>query len=178
MTDKPIIIDGVDVSGCKYFDCCNKECKAEYYIMHGYEIVKYDSCIDNPNCYYKQLIRKERECQQAMDNYVQLDLQRVKEYNELVDLYKAKEQECEELKEELQAQRAFTAHEQKLIYCVAYDETCKTDNDCKQEKCIFKDNIKFKQTLAEIKEICNEYQKEYILNIGVEILTNKILQII
>ena len=35
-----------------------------------------------------------------------------------------------------------------------------------------------KQTLAEIKEICNEYQKEYILNIGVEILTNKILQII
>ena len=35
-----------------------------------------------------------------------------------------------------------------------------------------------KQTLTEIKEICNEYQKEYILNIGVEILTNKILQII
>ena len=37
---------------------------------------------------------------------------------------------------------------------------------------------KLKQTLAEIKEICNEYQKEYILNIGVEILTKKILQII
>ena len=33
-----------------------------------------------------------------MDNYVQLDLQRVKEYNELVELYKAKEQECDELK--------------------------------------------------------------------------------
>ena len=65
----------------------------------------------------------------------------------------AKEQECEELKKELQAQRDFTAHEQKLIYCVAYDETCKTGNDCKQEKCIFKDNIKLKQTLTEIKEI-------------------------
>ena len=47
---------------------------------------------------YKQLKSKEQECQQAMDNYVQLDLQRVKEYNELVDLYKAKEQACEELK--------------------------------------------------------------------------------
>lgn len=47
----------------------------------------------------------------------------------------------------------------------------------------FRDNDKYKlyqaeQTLAEIKEICDEYQKEYILNIGVEILTNKILQII
>ena len=66
---------------------------------------------------------------------------------------KRKEQECEELKKELQAQRDFTAHEQKLIYCVAYDETCKTGNDCKQEKCIFKDNIKLKQTLTEIKEV-------------------------
>ena len=71
----------------------------------------------------------------------------------LLQLLKAKEQECEELKEELQAQRDFTAHEQKLIYCVAYDETCKTGNDCKQEKCVFKVNIKLKQALAEIKEI-------------------------
>lgn len=45
----------------------------------------------------EQLKAKEQELQEAMDNYVQLDLQRVKEYNELVDLYKAKEQECEEL---------------------------------------------------------------------------------
>ena len=97
---------------------------------------------------------------------------------ELTEKLEAKEQECEGLKRELQAQRDFTAHEQKLIYCVAYDETCKTGNDCKQEKCIFNDNIKLKQTIAEIKEICNEYQKEYILNIGVEILSNKILQII
>ena len=67
--------------------------------------------------------------------------------------YKELKAENEELKKELQAQRAFTRHEQKLIYCVAYDETCKTGNDCKQKKCIFKDNIKLKQTLTEIKEI-------------------------
>ena len=80
---------------------------------------------------------------------------------------KEKEKECEELKKELQAQRAFTAHEQKLIYCVAYDESCKTGNDCKQKKCIFKDNIKLKQTLTEIKEIaepfcdaCQEFEPE------------------
>ena len=85
----------------------------------------------------------------------------------LLQLLKAKEQEYEKLKRELQAQRDFTAHEQKLIYCVAYDETCKTGNDCKQKKCIFKDNIKLKQTLAEIKEIvepfcnvCQEFEPE------------------
>ena len=62
MTDKPIIIDSVDVSKCKYFDCDSKECKAEYYVRHGYEIVEYDSCIENPNCYFKQNKRKEQEC--------------------------------------------------------------------------------------------------------------------
>ena len=36
---------------------------------------------------------------------------------------------------------------------ICKEETCKTGNDCKQEKCIFKDNIKLKQALAEIKEI-------------------------
>ena len=54
--------------------------------------------MDNIEELKSQLKSKEQECQQAMDNYVQLDLQRVKEYNELVDLYKAKEQECERLK--------------------------------------------------------------------------------
>ena len=136
MTDKQIIIDGVDIKDCKR------------------RIGK-----DNYCRYYKRLCSENN-------------------YNCIWKKYLRKEQECEELKEELQAQRDFTAHEQKLIYCVAYDETCKTGNDCKQEKCIFKDNIKLKQTLADIKEICNEYQKEYMLNIGVEILTNKILQII
>ena len=61
MTDKQIIIDGADVSKCKYFDCNYKECKAEYYVRHGYEIVKYDSCRENPNCYYKKLKRAEQK---------------------------------------------------------------------------------------------------------------------
>ena len=57
MTDKQIIIDGIDVSKCKHFDSYYKECKAEYYTRYGYEIVKCDSCKDNSNCYFKQLIR-------------------------------------------------------------------------------------------------------------------------
>ena len=106
------------------------------------------------------------------------------EYNIKVEnQLKAKEQECEELEKELQAQRDFTAHEQKLIYCVAYDETCKTGNGCKQEKCIFKDNIKLKQALAEIKEICNSVENIENINSlydaklsGMYLQANKILQ--
>ena len=37
---------------------------------------------------------------------------------------------------------------------------------------------RYKQTLVEIKEICNEYKKEYIVNNGVKLLITKILQII
>lgn len=148
MTDKQIIIDGVDVSGCIYGEIEKAifKCSCEYNVSSASMF-----CKDNPNCHYKLYKRKEQEyeelrqyhnkcceefekekqnlidrynqflkdffigkyckkeycellkakeqeLQQAMDNYVQLDLQRVKEYNELVDLYKAKEQECERLK--------------------------------------------------------------------------------
>lgn len=81
MTDKQI-------NTCEFLNICQTDCNGtleDTEVCHCYEL-------------YKQLERKEKELQEAMDNYVQLDLQRVKEYNELVDLYKAKEQECEDLK--------------------------------------------------------------------------------
>ena len=46
------IIDGVDVSGCEYCGYDNV-CRLSDYIV---------DCEDNPNCYYKQLKRKEQEC--------------------------------------------------------------------------------------------------------------------
>ena len=128
MTDKPIIINGVDVSGCEHLGLYK-----EYKLKCGgcYPV----DCSDNSNCYYKQLIRKERECQQAMDNYVQLDLQRVKEYNELVDLYKAKEQECERLRFPMKDSN----------YAILTKEE-------------FEDYKKLKQTLTEIKEIAEKHK--------------------
>lgn len=87
MTDKQIIIDGVDIKDCKRRIGKDNYCR--YY--------KRPCSENNYNCIWKKYLRKEQECQQAMDNYVQLDLQRVKEYNELVDLYKAKEQELKNI---------------------------------------------------------------------------------
>ena len=102
MIDKQIIIDGVNVSGCSYYQ--HNMCTATKDDYGDCSLCCQD--YDMNDCYYKQLKRKEQEVQQAMDNYVQLDLQRVKEYNELVDLYKAKEQKCERLKWYLKEIRA------------------------------------------------------------------------
>lgn len=70
--------------------------------------------------------------------------------NKLQEQLKRKEQE-------LQAQRNFTTQEQRKIYCVAYDKTCETGNECKQKKCVFKDRLKYKQALDEIEEFCVIY---------------------
>ena len=69
MTDKQIIIDGVPVQDCCYFD----------YENDGYE----DSCYIHQNecsaqnCYYKQLKRKEQECEELKE-----ELEELKEENE------------------------------------------------------------------------------------------------
>lgn len=65
MADKQIIIDGVPVQDCCYFD----------YENDGYE----DSCYIHQNecsaqnCYYKQLKRKEQECEELKNEYWKLE---------------------------------------------------------------------------------------------------------
>ena len=61
MTDKQIIIDGVDVRGCKNFYCgiCEEENKIPRTINHFTA-----DCRMYPNCNYKQLKRKEQECEE------------------------------------------------------------------------------------------------------------------
>lgn len=60
MTDKPIIIDGVDISKCKF---ANTNRKGGIYWGTNCLISKknkpYNICECSPNCYYKQLKRKE-----------------------------------------------------------------------------------------------------------------------
>ena len=114
---------------------------------NDYEVGALEKTIDKLTAENEELERLYKELQDDMlaCNKCRATIKLQQQLNQL-------ETENEVLKKELQAQRAFTAHEQKLIYCAAYDETCKTGNDCKQKKCIFKVNIKLKQTLTEIKE--------------------------
>ena len=75
MTGKQTIINGIDVSGCNCFiekmDFPNN-LEGGYYNQNnlcecGVQGVDSYSffCKDNPNCNYKQLARKERECQRT-----------------------------------------------------------------------------------------------------------------
>lgn len=64
MTDKQIIINGVDVAGCKYFNrfrsiCHNKNLCCD--------------CEKNQDCHYKQLARKEQECEELKNEYWKLE---------------------------------------------------------------------------------------------------------
>ena len=92
MTDKQIIINRVDVSGCKFFRngiCAspiNPKCKL---------------CVEinEKMCYYKQLKRKEQECEELKSQLTSLS------YADAIcaleiDL-EHKTQECEELKKQL-----------------------------------------------------------------------------
>ena len=86
MTDKEIMIDGVDVSRCKYV--CNTAfgnvgCKLPF----NKEI----HCCNNPDCYYKQLSRKTQECEALKSESFTAD-----------SLITEQEKEIEELKERLE----------------------------------------------------------------------------
>lgn len=77
MTNKQIIIDGVDVSKCNKFD--NGEC------LNPLETVL--DCENSPNCLFKQLARKTQECERlknerTVDLVKQLD--QLKTENEIL----------------------------------------------------------------------------------------------
>ena len=83
MTDKQIMIDGVDVSGCGWYtQGATRMICADWHISND--------CSKNPNCYYKQLKRAEQTVEECHKYQVQLE-----------DKLEAKEQECEKLKKQL-----------------------------------------------------------------------------
>lgn len=121
MTDKQIIIDGVDVSGCKHYK--NRTCIADYCLTDmPFGEAK---CELNPNCHYKQLKRKEQECERLKNERT-------------VDLVKQLDQ--------LKAENA-ELKVQNIKYM--------NGNISYQLK-----NSLYKQTLTEIKEIAEPYQKD------------------
>lgn len=88
--NKPIIINGCDVSGCEYYDK-NKHlltCICEEY-----------PCSECSNCYFKQLNRKTQECEELKKNYFTVIQQRNVAEQQL-DQLKAKN---ENLKNEIEA---------------------------------------------------------------------------
>lgn len=69
MTDKEIIVNDVDVNEYRYSQTIsgNVKCECEYEAFNG-EIETFDECKNYPTCYYKQLKRKEQECEELKFN--------------------------------------------------------------------------------------------------------------
>ena len=96
MEHKPIYLDGVDVSGCKYL---NKVVNEEPYCNIDEEHLY--TCSSDENCDYKQLARKTQECESLKEEIEVLKDNfdtATRDCNELIEELK---QECENLKKEL-----------------------------------------------------------------------------
>lgn len=125
MADKEIIIDGVDVSECEYQYYEN--CKIDYEEWNG-EIIRYNKCRNSPNCYFKQLKRKEQEFE---------------------ELKKIKEENVKLVKEVFDKDRYI---ERLVVELNDIQDNCPCFKDCSYRQCD-KDRIaNYKQALDEIME--------------------------
>ena len=192
MTNKQIIIDGVDVSGCR-----NIKYEHKWWNMAGHEqnsenvcALSFDKnadfeedllCQDTPNCDYKQLKRKEQECEE-LKIYIESNEQQVKEVETLVMDNDRLINELDQLKfdyAELEKRHNDSFEQFKQL---------KAENDELKKKCNIytcgicgnkEDCNKLYKTLTEIKEIA-----EKNLNIhtcafkgcGYDLITKQILQ--
>lgn len=141
MTDK-IIIDGVDVSECEYINCCDKKTKCI--------ILQDDICADSQyckgcNCYYKQLKRKQQECEELKSDLTELS-KIIDCKNGTILTFKAKLNQLKKTNEEL---RKCYKNNSALL---DFEETNTTK--------LVNKVMKLEQTLIEIKEIAKNMNKE------------------
>ena len=64
MTNNKTIVDSVDVSECEHQTCGG--CDINFEEWNG-EIIRYLDCSNYPNCYFKQLKRKEQKLDKIKD---------------------------------------------------------------------------------------------------------------
>ena len=165
MTDKQIIKNGIDVSGCDFYDKNKKYCltlkmnptgfKNPSCFSGDFQKCIQDSktcpntfCDNNPNCYYKNWKRKEQECEELKKDNKELQYQlrcttgREKEWERNCKFWDAR---CEKLQTELDQLK--TENEELNKYIKHLHNLCGNETD-KQ--------YKYKQTLTEIKQLLED----------------------
>lgn len=173
MTEK-MIIDGVNVSKCQYYDDEVKFCALSYTGADG--LLKNTKnpkrCQKSPNCYYKQLARKTEECKdlykaneeknellQKLGISASGEVKRVKYYiDKLNSQYKAVVEQNKSLQQELQAEKYKVEEleknlEQYKLY-KELDEFIEKHSENQGEPSETYKFFIYKQALEEIKEIC------------------------
>ncbi|MBQ2395928.1 MAG: hypothetical protein II304_02630 [Bacteroidales bacterium] len=184
MTDKQIMIDGVNVLNCGHYSQFEGKTENACYIMQKTfireeEISKeYCSCETNPNCYYKQLKRKEQECEELVSKGNQLDKKCKQQSWDIGNLgYKIKNQRHEINNRLKQLDQLKMENEELREKCKKYGEIneqetkdyaeLKAENAELKYKAEFYENYnnahidkitKLEKTLAEIKKVCNSVE--------------------
>lgn len=169
MTDKEIIIDGVDVSKCRYFlkDTEGQDYDTDEFVKGcceakgsciGYEFAGYGLCRGDKDCYYKQLQKEKfenlnnRQMVESAENLIY-------ENSELYKNLKEKEKEYEELKNTV------------LTKC----PNCNSEYLTPKGIELYEENKKLKKECEELKkEIINKNEKIKELRFSVSDLTNRL----
>ena len=146
--DKEQIINDVDVSGCEHLTeirgCWLSTCD---YLKYKGNITS-KVCKYNPNCYFKQLARKEQECekakQNAQDTYA-LWRALIESFSILQGEKIKLEQECEEIKEKYEAL--------KLENQEGYEIVAELKHECEELK---ESNDRYHKALEEIEKYAKE----------------------
>ena len=139
MTDKQMI-DGIDVNKCQHYGKCSTYC----YIVD-------ELCSDNPNCYYKQLKRKEQECEalQMSENEAKEIIAELQAYKDINEDFKTAWEELkvenEELKEIINEAKNSNLGLKSFLVGEAVGNEYEQQLD------------QLKQTLDEIEEFCIVY---------------------
>ena len=141
MTDKEIIIDGVDVSECEYYQYNMCTATKDNYGDCSYYCKDYDM----KDCYFKQLTRKTQECEE-LKNIINdaknsgLDLKSFllseaiqKEYEEKIDKLKAEKEQAEQKLEKI---RQICSCSKGQMNC----EQCPMCDEC-EELCVNDENL-------------------------------------
>ena len=155
MTDKQIIIDGVDIAGCVRLQDDEISCD-----LGG-------ECKGWGNCYYKQLKRKEQECEELKSDLT--DLSKIIDckngtiltFKEQLDQLKAENENLTTINARLLGRLEVDEKDTSLVFNL--------DKELRQKEKEFytaiQKVVKLKQTLAEIKEIAKQEidSKEFMI---------------
>ena len=162
MTDKRIIIDGVDIKDCKRRIGKDNFCR--YY--------KRPCAENNYNCIWKKYLRKEQELTDYKKQF-KADTKEMEDYQNEIARHlesikywqhqaEAKEQECEEL------ERLYKELQDDMLAC----------NKCRATIKLQQQHDQLKKTITEIKEIAENIQSFVDINLEDDVYTemHKILQ--
>lgn len=165
MTDKEqIMIDGVDVSGCKHYKI-NGKCR----IPHYQQGIKYVNCNCNEwDCYFKQF-QKEKFENLNNRQMVECAENLIYENSELIKNLKEKEQECEQKDKQIKEWNEYTNLVRSWITQPAKDLGLDTEHSFGVEhftfavRCLKEEHEKLKQECEELKNTLKKLSSGVVL---------------